>query len=118
MARFKPLLAISLALALLISPVSSVLADGPPILNGSGGTKDGHPWDDESQESDPGLNPDPLTQQPVNIEIPSTAAVAYVPSSSGASFISGVIRLALHSWNRFTEVKSVQRKDVGMKHRR
>jgi hypothetical protein len=118
MARVKPMLAISLALALLISPIPSAFADGPPLLNGSGGTKDGHPWDDESQETDPGLNPNPLAQQPINVETPSTAAVAYVPNSSGASFVSGVIRFALQSWNRFTEVRSAQRKAVGMKNRR
>ncbi len=119
MARFKPMLAISLALALLISPIPSAFADGPPTLNGGSGTKDGHPWDDETTESDPGLNPNTLTQQgDIAVNLPSTAAVAYVPSFSGASFVGGVIRLAWHSWNRLTEVKSVQRKAVGIRNRR
>jgi len=119
MARYKPIVAISLALALLISPVPAAFADGPPVLRTDGGTQDGHPWDDGTTESDPGLNPNTLTQQVgVPVEVVSAAATAFVPAHSGASFVSGVIRIALHSWFRTFEVRSAKRQAVGLRDRR
>jgi hypothetical protein len=107
------LLAIFLALALLISPVAVVYADGP-IPPREGNELDGHPWDDESTETipdpeddpnTPGNSSDPGDQLPINL--PTTAT-----SGSGPQFIAQLTRVLVAKWLNITETKVTKSKTV------
>jgi hypothetical protein len=114
MARIKSLIAILLALALIVSPMTAALADGPddPGRN-DGEVIDGHPWDDKAVSSDPGPGNDPNTpgQSPSsgyqNVTVPSTATLG-----SGAQFVAQALRTIMDTWLRISETKASKSKTV------
>lgn len=112
MARVKSLLAILLALALLISPTTLIYADGPGQYEANGGgTSDGHPWDDEVVESDPGTGNDPNTpgeSTPVASDLPSVNIPSAATSGSGAQFVAGMLRSVIAKWLSISEMKVVK----------
>lgn len=109
MARVKSLLAILLALALLVSPTTIVLADGPGTYEANGGgTSDGHPWDDEVVESDPGTGEDPNTpgnSTPISGDVLAVNSPTAAMSGSGAQWVAGMLRLVFSKWLVFSEMK-------------
>jgi hypothetical protein len=112
MARVKSLLAILLALALLVSPATIVLADGPGTYEANGGgTSDGHPWDDEVVESDPGTGDDPNTpgnSTPISGDVPAVNSPTAATSGSGAQWIEGMLRTVITRWLVISEMKAVK----------
>ncbi len=112
MARVKSLLAILLALALLVSPTTVVYADGPGQYEANGGgTSDGHPWDDEVVESDPGVGDDPNTpgqSTTVVVELPAVNIPSSAMSGSGAQFVVGIMRSVVARWISISEMKVVK----------
>ncbi|MBI3872309.1 MAG: hypothetical protein HY304_04430 [candidate division Zixibacteria bacterium] len=99
MARLRYLMAISLALSLVMLPVSVVRADDPnPNSNGYGNPQDGHPWDDGlTNGNDPGPGSD---TQPQGLSTPRPPSVlhpsiARVPG--GAAWIADAIWSAWRS---------------------
>ena len=67
MARWRILLAVSLALVLVALPPSLCWGDTPGP--GSGTPVDGHPWDDQVTD---GVNPDPGPGDPADSGCPTT----------------------------------------------
>jgi hypothetical protein len=116
MARIKSLLAILLTLALLVSPTAHLLADGPELYDSSGGdTSDGHPWDDDVVESDPGTGDDPNTpgnSSPISGDLPPVNHVSSAMSGSGSHFVAQLFGLVVERWLRVSEIKVVKSKPV------
>lgn len=116
MARIKSLLAILLALALLVSPTAHLLADGPEQYDSSGGnTSDGHPWDDDVVESDPGTGDDPNTpgnSLPIPSDLPPANHVTSAMSGSGSHFVAQLFGLVFERWLSLSEIKVVKSKPV------
>jgi hypothetical protein len=112
MARVKSLLAILLALALLVSPITIVYAEGPGQYEANGGgTSDGHPWDDEVVESGPGAGNDPNTpgdSSPVASDLPTVNVPSAATSGSGAQFVAGMLRSVIAKWLSLSEMKVVR----------
>ena len=110
MARIKSLIAILLALVLLVSPTTSVFADGPEDPRPADGNN-GHPWDDEAVESDPGPGDnDPNTpgQSPVLADLPSVNVPTSATSGSGAQLVAQLMRSVVGSWLRISEIKLIK----------
>lgn len=116
MARIKSLLAIFLALALLVSPTAQLLADGPGQYDTAGGnTNDGHPWDDDVVESDPGTGDDPNTpghSSPTASDLPAVSHATSAMSGSGSHFVAQLFGLVVERWLRVSEIKIVKSKPV------
>ena len=114
MAHVKSLIAILLALLLLVSPTSSLLADGPGTYDSSGGgSSDGHPWDDEVVESDPGPGDDPNTPgeaSPNSSDLPSISMPTSATSGSGSLFVAQILRSVVARWIWVSEMKAVKGK--------
>ena len=114
MARIKSLLAIFLALALFVSPFATALADGPLPPRDQGNELDGHPWDDEATESDPGPGNDPNTpgQSPATGELQPVSVPTTATSGSGSQFVAQLSQLLIAKWLRISETKVVMSKTV------
>lgn len=116
MVCIKSLIAIFLALALLVSPTANLLADGPGQYDSSGGgMNDGHPWDDEVVESDPGTGGDPNTpgqSSPTTSDLPSVGRSTSATSGSGSQLVARLIWSVVERWLRISEIKSVKSKPV------
>jgi hypothetical protein len=110
MARIKSLIAILLALALLVSPTTSVFADGPEDPRPADGNN-GHPWDDEAVGSDPN---DPITpgQSTVLGGLPAVNVPTSAASGSGAQLVAQLMRSIVGSWLRISEIKVIKGKTV------
>lgn len=98
MARHKLLMAILLALTVLVSPPTRVLADGS--TGGQGGTTEGHPWDDRtdasrsnffSRPSEPRIG---LGTGHLRVSNPPVLSL----TDSGARFMHRIIRMIVARW--------------------
>jgi len=112
MARTKSLIAILLALALLVSPTTSLLADGPGSQ--PNGPIEGHPWDDEaSAQSDPssGVNrPNTPGKAPVLGGLPVVNVPTFAPWGSRAQMVAQLMRSIVGSWLKISETRVIKSK--------
>lgn len=114
MARPKLFIAILLALVFAFSPTTDLLADGPGIYNPNGNTPaDGHPWDDQVVETNPGGGGDSGTaSQTAMPNMPSIDIPCAAIGNSGASFVALVFRNVMDQMTRISEIKTTKSKVV------
>jgi hypothetical protein len=99
---------------LLISPSVSVFADGPVSLRDQGTELDGHPWDDNTDESatDPGADPNTPGQTPSTGTSVTDSNPASALMGSGAQMVAKLFSIVTERWIRTVEIKVVKSRSV------